>query len=128
YDPTIERYWRKELVVDDRPCRLELLLPSLGSATLPLPTADGRSTCAAVVLVYSIAWRFTFEALERYHERAVQVRLNAAGGAGEGAGTPLLVLIGTQCDRAAEREVPAEEGARLAREIGCAFFVETSAK
>ncbi|KAJ7691195.1 hypothetical protein B0H17DRAFT_935289, partial [Mycena rosella] len=43
-------------------------------------------------------------------------------------GTPLLALTGMQCNRAAERAVPAEEGATMARQLGCAFFVETSAR
>lgn len=38
-----------------------------------------------------------------------------------------LVLVGNKADRANEREVGREEGAALAKKLGCEF-VETSAK
>lgn len=38
-----------------------------------------------------------------------------------------VMLVGNNCDRVAEREVSAEEGYALARELGCEF-VEASAK
>jgi GTPase KRas len=37
------------------------------------------------------------------------------------------MLVGNQCDRQLEREVPKDEGMALARSFGC-HFMETSAK
>jgi GTPase KRas protein len=42
-------------------------------------------------------------------------------------GNPVFVVIGNQCDRETERQVPQEEGEELARRFGCQFC-ETSAK
>ena len=40
---------------------------------------------------------------------------------------PIFVLVGNQCDRQLEREVPQDEGMALAQSFGC-YFMETSAK
>ena len=40
---------------------------------------------------------------------------------------PIFVLVGNDCHKTYEREVSREEGAALARRLGCEFF-EVSAK
>lgn len=69
------------------------------------------------VLVYSIASRETFDGINAYHQAILK----------EKGDDPVLVLVGNQCDRIAERQVSYEEGAQLAETLGCEFF-EVSAK
>jgi GTPase KRas protein len=67
--------------------------------------------------MYSMASRSTFDRLEVFHQavrRAKKIH-------------PILMLVGNKADMADEREVSKEEGAALARQLGCEF-VETSAK
>jgi GTPase KRas protein len=70
------------------------------------------------VLVYSIVSRSTFERVDRFKEQIARVK--------DTAFSP-LVLVGNKCDRLAEREVSADEGRALAKQLGCEF-VEASAK
>lgn len=70
------------------------------------------------VLVYSITARATFERIERFRHQIARVK--------DSDSIP-IVLVGNKSDRANEREVGKEEGAALARKLGCEF-VETSAK
>lgn len=70
------------------------------------------------VLVYSITARSTFEGIEKFRHQITRVKDSE---------TIPIVLVGNKADRANEREVGKEEGAALARRLGCEF-VETSAK
>lgn len=70
------------------------------------------------MLVYSITARATFERIERFRHQIARVK--------DSDSIP-IVLVGNKSDRANEREVGKEEGAALARKLGCEF-VETSAK
>ncbi|KAK4705942.1 translation initiation factor 3 subunit D, partial [Phenoliferia sp. Uapishka_3] len=70
------------------------------------------------VLVYSITARATFERIERFRHQITRVK---------DSDTIPIVLVGNKSDRANEREVGKEEGAALAKRLGCEF-VETSAK
>ncbi|KAF4461012.1 RAS-2 [Fusarium albosuccineum] len=73
----------------------------------------------AIVLVYSISSRSTFNRIKRLHELIQQVR--------DGRPTPIC-LIGNKSDRVTEREVSTTEGFDLALSLGIGFFVECSAK
>lgn len=70
------------------------------------------------ILVYSITARATFERIERFRHQIMRVK--------DSEDIP-IVLVGNKSDRVNEREVGKEEGAALAKKLGCAF-VETSAK
>lgn len=70
------------------------------------------------MLVYSITARSTFERIERFRTQIARVK---------DSDTVPIVLVGNKVDRANEREVGKEEGAALARRLGC-DFVEASAK
>ena len=81
----------------------------------------GRDPCRegeGFVLVYSITARATFERIERFRHQITRVK--------DSDSIP-IVLVGNKSDRANEREVGKEEGAALAKRLGCEF-VETSAK
>jgi GTPase KRas protein len=70
------------------------------------------------ILVYSITARSTFERIERFWTQIARVKDSE---------TVPIVLVGNKVDRANEREVGREEGAALAKRLGC-DFVEASAK
>lgn len=71
----------------------------------------------AFVLTYSIGSKATFECLKGFHRTMIEIK----------GSNPIFILVGTQCDIKCAREVSNEEGAALARELGCEFL-ETSAK
>nr|AAF73473.1 Ras1p [Schizophyllum commune] len=116
YDPTIEDAYRKQLVVDNKMCFVEVI-DTAGQeeyATLRdqwVPKGQG------FILVYSIASRSTFDRLEVFRQSMRRVK----------RGDPIFMFVGNKCDKTYEREVSKEEGAQLARQFGCEF-IETSAK
>ncbi|KFH41774.1 Ras-like protein [Hapsidospora chrysogenum ATCC 11550] len=71
------------------------------------------------LLAYSVSCRQTFSGIKRIHQEIQDIR--------DAAPVPIL-LVGTKCDLPLDlREVSFQEGAALARELGCGFM-ETSAK
>ena len=72
------------------------------------------SDAQGLVLVYSVASRFSFKYLEDIHQSMLKDKR-------------IFVLVGTQCDWTQDREVSKADGAALARQFGC-DFIETSAK
>ena len=71
------------------------------------------------LLAYSVSCRQTFSGIKSIHQEIQDIR-NAAP-------VPIL-LVGNKCDLPLDlREVSFQEGAALARELGCGFM-ETSAK
>ncbi|KAF8203255.1 ras protein [Pholiota molesta] len=111
YDPTIEDAYRKQLVVDNRMCFVEVIDTAGQGVHLILSHEFG------FILVYSIASRSTFDRLEIFRQSMKRVK----------RGDPIFMLVGNKCDKTYEREVSKEEGAALARQFGCEF-IETSAK
>ncbi|KAI5991582.1 P-loop containing nucleoside triphosphate hydrolase protein [Pisolithus albus] len=100
YDPTIEDAYRKQLIVDNKMCFVEVI-DTAGQEH----SREGQG----FILVYSIASRSTFERLELNVQK------------------PIFMLVGNKCDKTYEREVSREEGIALARSFGCEFM-ETSAR
>lgn len=91
------------------------------------------------VLVYSISSRSSFQRIKRFYSQIQRVKESSGTGSPTYPGSPTLtstsaydgpapvMLVGNKCDRVTEREVSTQEGAALARELGCEF-VEASAK
>ncbi|KAJ6600567.1 ras protein [Mycena vulgaris] len=102
YDPTIEDCYRKQLMVDDRMCFVEVI-DTAGQVEYATLRDQWVREGQAFLLVYSIASRSTFDRLEVFRQ-TVQ-RINGAS----------------------KREISEEEGAALARQWACEF-IETSAK
>ncbi|KAJ6503907.1 ras protein [Mycena sanguinolenta] len=101
------QFFRKQFVVDNRMCFVELLAPTAGQGI----QAQG------FVLVYSITSRSSFDRIEEFHQAAVRVK----------APNSVFILVGNKCDKQSEREVTRNDGAALAKQLGCEF-IETSAK
>ncbi|KAF5356359.1 hypothetical protein D9756_004230 [Leucocoprinus leucothites] len=116
YDPTIEDAYRKQLVVDNRMCFVEVI-DTAGQEEYATLRDQWVREGQAFILVYSIASRTTFERLEMFRQSMRRVK----------RGDTIFMLVGNKCDKTYEREVSKEEGAALARQFGCEFL-ETSAK
>lgn len=93
------------------------------------------------VLVYSITSRSSFTRIRRFHSQIQRVKDSSSAGSPTtasylsspvpqsmlpGSHAPVM-LVGNKSDRVTEREVSTQEGAALAKEMGC-DFVEASAK
>ncbi|KAF9014970.1 ras protein [Cyathus striatus] len=116
YDPTIEDAYRKQLVVDNRMCFVEVI-DTAGQEEYATLRDQWVREGQGFILVYSIASRATFDRLEVFRQSMRRVK----------RGDPIFMLVGNKCDKTYEREVSKEEGAALAKEFGCEF-IETSAK
>ncbi|KAJ6559892.1 small GTPase superfamily [Mycena capillaripes] len=115
YDPTLEDCYRKQLVLDNRMCMVEVI-DTAGQEEYAALRDQWVREGHGFILVYSIAARESFDRLEALHKSVIRVKV----------ADPILTLVGNKSD-IAEREVSKEEGAALARKLGCEFM-ETSAK
>ncbi|KAI8075147.1 small GTPase superfamily [Gongronella butleri] len=117
YDPTIEDSYRKQVVIDDQPCVLEVL-DTAGQEEYTALRDQWIRDGEGFLLVYSISSRSTFERVERFRDQIFRVK--------DVDNVP-LILVGNKCDKITEREVSREEGFQMAKHLGC-DFIETSAK
>ncbi|KAG8914456.1 Ras GTPase ras2 [Tulasnella sp. 417] len=116
YDPTIEDAYRKQAMVDDRMCFIEVI-DTAGQEEYATLRDQWIREGQGFVLVYSITSRASFDRLEVFRQSMVRVK-------GENC---TFILVGNKADRQSEREVLKEEGAQYARKFGCEFL-ETSAR
>jgi len=116
YDPTIEDAYRKQFVVDNRMCFVEVI-DTAGQEEYATLRDQWVREGQGFILVYSIASRSTFERLDIFRQSMRRVK----------RGDPIFMLVGNKCDKNHEREVSSAEGLALARQFGC-DFLETSAK
>ncbi|KAH7924012.1 ras protein [Leucogyrophana mollusca] len=116
YDPTIEDAYRKQLIVDNKMCFVEVI-DTAGQEEYATLRDQWVREGQGFILVYSIASRSTFERLEVFRQSMLKVKRQK----------PIFMLVGNKCDKTYEREVSREEGLALARTFGCEFM-ETSAR
>ncbi|KAG9314569.1 P-loop containing nucleoside triphosphate hydrolase protein [Chiua virens] len=116
YDPTIEDAYRKQLIVDNKMCFVEVI-DTAGQEEYATLRDQWVREGQGFILVYSIASRSTFERLEVFRQSMIKVKRQK----------PIFMLVGNKCDKTYEREVSREEGIALARTFGCEFM-ETSAR
>ncbi|KIK98500.1 hypothetical protein PAXRUDRAFT_31129 [Paxillus rubicundulus Ve08.2h10] len=116
YDPTIEDAYRKQLIVDNKMCFVEVI-DTAGQEEYATLRDQWVREGQGFILVYSIASRSTFERLEVFRQSVFKVKRQR----------PIFMLVGNKCDKTYEREVSREEGIALARTFGCEFM-ETSAR
>ncbi|KAJ9077316.1 RAS2 protein [Entomophthora muscae] len=117
YDPTIEDSYRKQVVIDDMACVLEVL-DTAGQEEYTALRDQWIRDGEGFLLVYSITSRSTFERVERYRSQIFRVK--------DTEDTP-MILVGNKADKLTEREVSREEGVAMARKLN-ADFIESSAK
>merc|ERR1712093_21771 len=110
YDPTIEDSYRKQVVIDDQTCLLEIL-DTAGQEEFTALRDQWIRECEGFIIAYSITSSHSFQ-------QVVRVK--------DDDNLPMM-LVGNKCDLEDEREVTTEEGAALAEKLGCQFK-EASAK
>jgi GTPase KRas protein len=122
WDPTIEDGYRKQCVIDDKPCLLDILdVVSLDLDEYDALREQWYRDRGIFFLTYSINSRGSPARLKRAVEQILRVKHK------ESAASIPMILVGNKSDRGSEREVSRDEGAALAEEFGCPF-IETSAK
>ncbi|KAJ5234543.1 uncharacterized protein N7469_003711 [Penicillium citrinum] len=141
YDPTIEDSYRKQVVIDQQSCMLEVL-DTAGQEEYTALRDQWIRDGEGFVLVYSITSRASFSRITKFYNQIKMVKESASSGSPSGpsylaspmsagsTGPPLpvpVMLVGNKSDKAVERAVSAQEGQALAKELGCEF-VEASAK
>ncbi|WEW57912.1 RAS2 protein [Emydomyces testavorans] len=141
YDPTIEDSYRKQVVIDQQLCMLEVL-DTAGQEEYTSLRDQWIRDGEGFVLVYSITSRSSFSSIQKFYNQIQLVKESANSGSPTGAsylspqmngfhsGHPApvpVMLVGNKSDKAVERAVSSQEGSALAKELGCEF-VEASAK
>mmetsp|Transcript_86867 Transcript_86867/g.106548 ORF Transcript_86867/g.106548 Transcript_86867/m.106548 type:complete len:196 (-) Transcript_86867:127-714(-) len=120
YDPTIEDSYRKQVMIDDEPALLDIL-DTAGQEEFSSMQDQWMREGKGFLLVYSITSRPTFEECELLREKIMRTKDPE-----ENEVIP-MVLVGNKCDLEDQRAVNLNEGQKLAKDWGCAFF-EASAK
>lgn len=148
YDPTIEDSYRKQVVIDQQSCMLEVL-DTAGQEEYTALRDQWIRDGEGFVLVYSITSRASFSRIQKFYNQIKMVKESANSGSPSGASSYLaspitaaaissssssgpslpvpVMLVGNKSDKAVERAVSAQEGQALAKDLGCEF-VEASAK
>jgi len=117
YDPTIENSYRKQITIDEEVCMLDIL-DTAGQEEYSVMRDQYIRTGGGFLIVYSIANKDTFDAMEDFRDQILRVK--------DSSSYP-MVLLGNKCDLEDQRKVTQAEGKDLAKKFGCPFF-ETSAK
>ncbi|CAF2828065.1 unnamed protein product [Rotaria sp. Silwood2] len=120
YDPTIEDVYKKVVEIDGRQYSLEIL-DTAGTEDFSAMRDLYVKNSHGFVLVYSITSRATFNDLDEFYNRIINIK------DAELHGQPPLVLVGNKSDLEGERNVAPKDGQELARRWKCTFL-ETSAK
>eukprot|EP01110_Echinostelium_bisporum_P012116 TRINITY_DN6366_c0_g1_i2.p1 TRINITY_DN6366_c0_g1~~TRINITY_DN6366_c0_g1_i2.p1 ORF type:complete len:182 (-),score=40.57 TRINITY_DN6366_c0_g1_i2:143-652(-) len=119
YDPTIEDSYRKQMVIDEEACLLEIL-DTAGQEELTALRDQWIRGSEGFVCVYSITSRSSFEEVSKFRQQIVRVH--------DRDDIP-IVLVGNKCDLEDQREVTTQEGKDLAKSYGpTTIFCEASAK
>lgn len=117
YDPTIEDSYRKQVVVDDETCLLDVL-DTAGQEEYSSMRDRYMRTGQGFLCVYSVTSRSSFDEVTAFQEQILRVK--------DEDEVP-LVLVGNKRDLENQRQVTTTEGYELAKTFRCPFF-ETSAK
>jgi len=120
YDPTIESSYRQQFMVDDQIAVLDIL-DTAGQEEYTALQSQWIRSGEGFVLLYSIADRSTFDEVDRFRTKILNVKDTSAENA------PPIVLVGNKADLVDKREVELVEGQQLAKVFNCDFF-EASAK
>jgi GTPase KRas len=139
YDPTIEDSYRKQVVIDNQSCMLEVL-DTAGQEEYTALRDQWIRDGEGFVLVYSITSRSSFNRIPKFFSQIQRVKDSGNAGSPTGlsylspqlaspalTGPVPVMLVGNKSDKVTERAVSSQEGQALARDLGC-DFVEASAK
>ncbi|KAF4618480.1 hypothetical protein D9613_010069 [Agrocybe pediades] len=110
----------KECVIGEKDTCIAYLLDRWVVQSHYHDTEDDIPYCDGYLLLYSTTSRSSFQDVAR---TCRQVPLDPKRNP-----NTVLVLVGTKSDLVSSREVTPEEGAAMAKDLGCHAFIETSAK
>lgn len=117
YDPTIEDSYRKNLKLNDKSWKIEIV-DTAGQEGFSVLQDQWIQRGHAFLLVYSITERLSLEALEDIYDSISDVK---------DPKDISIVLVGNKCDLESKRLIDKEKGKRQAETWGCSFH-EVSAK
>jgi GTPase KRas protein len=117
YDPTIEDSYRKQVVIGDETCLLDIL-DTAGQEEYAAMRDTYMRTGEGFLCVYSITSRSSFDEITSFREQILRVK--------DRDSVP-MIIVGNKCDLENERQVTPSEGRDLAKSFNCQFM-ETSAK
>ena len=118
YDPTIEDSYRKQVMIDNEVCLLDIL-DTAGQDEYSAMRDQYMRTGQGFICVYSITSRSSFDEISSFREQILRVK-------DEERWVP-MVLVANKCDLECERQVSMAEGLDLAKSFACPYF-EASAK
>ena len=117
YDPTIEDSYRKQVVIDEKPCLIEIL-DTAGQEEFTALRDQWIRDSEGFLIIYSIISRSSFE-----HVNSIMASIHRA----KDEDNNVVMVVGNKCDLEHKREVSYVEGKRTA-DMMRAMFRETSAK
>ncbi|EFA78367.1 Ras GTPase [Heterostelium album PN500] len=117
YDPTIEDSYRKQVVIDEEACILDIL-DTAGQEELTAMRDQWIRSCEGFIIVYTITSRSSFDQVTLFKEQVSRVL--------DKESVPIM-LVGNKCDLEHLREVTLEEGKDLAKCLGM-LHMEASAR
>ena len=118
YDPTIEDSYKRQVVIDDEACIINVLDTS-GQDEFQSLRSQWIRDSEAFLLIYSITQRTSFEQLPKFIDQIISAKCDSDDS--------VIVIVGNKCDMENYREVSKEEGMKFAKENSSKHF-ETSAK
>ncbi|KAJ8031970.1 Ras-related protein R-Ras2 [Holothuria leucospilota] len=117
YDPTIEDSYMKQCVIDNTPCKLDIL-DTAGQDEFSAMREQYMRSGEGFLLVFSLTNRTSFDEIYKYHRQILRVK--------DRDEFP-MILVGNKCDLESSRQVTTEEGNQLAQTLKIAYL-EASAK
>ncbi|KAJ6231170.1 ras-like protein rasd [Anaeramoeba flamelloides] len=117
YDPTIEDSYRRQVVIDEETCLLDIL-DTAGQEEYSAMRDSYMRAGEGFLIVYAINSRNSFDEVSSFREQITRVK--------DSDDVP-MIIVGNKNDLENERQVSQGEGTDLAKSFNCPF-IETSAK
>ncbi|KAJ3433229.1 ras-like protein rasd [Anaeramoeba flamelloides] len=117
YDPTIEDSYRRQVVIDEETCLLDIL-DTAGQEEYSAMRDSYMREGEGFLIVYAINSRNSLDEVSSFREQITQAK--------DSDEVP-MIIVGNKNDLENERQVSQEEGRDLAKSFNCPFM-ETSAK
>jgi len=117
YDPTIEDSYTKQVVIDEKVARLDIL-DTAGQEEFSAMREQYMRSGEGFLLVFSLADRSSFEEIYKFHKQVLRVK--------DRDEFPMLV-VGNKADLERNRQVSIDECMNLAKQLKTPY-IECSAK